>query len=352
MKPSGVRLKIAAGRPGVGLLICRLLITRLLMVGLLVVGLVGCSLAPSTPVRQDELVGKILRASGEPVEQQTLLDELAAADVVYLGEKHDNAGHHRAQLEILQGLLERGVRPAIGFEFFDSSQTGLLMQYVDGKRSAMAMRHGSKGPSAEERLRRQLGWAERPDEEWNYYFQLVELAKEHKLAVFGADLPRGSSLRLSRSGREALNGVESGLLADTGFEDEAYRELMFEKFTEAHCGWGEPALLERLYQTWVARNDRMARSITEMRKEDSERPVIMILGKGHTEHGMGVFERVAHLNPGIRQVNLGLSEIAIEAQPFEVYLRTDERFGPTHQLYWFFQRQDYDDPCKGMKLPG
>ncbi|MCW8886458.1 MAG: ChaN family lipoprotein, partial [Motiliproteus sp.] len=181
------------------------------------------------------------------------------------------------------------------------------------------------------------------------YFNLIDLAKKHGLDIFGSDLPSGIKTRISRGGLESLNSLERSQLKHSGFEDLAYQEMMYQEFRDGHCGWGEASLLRRLYQTWIARNDRMAASIVTMTDERPKGPVVVILGNGHVRHDMGVYERVGHLRPALKQLNLGFREITVEPTPLADYLSTEtvagKTFAPIHQLLWFTQRQDYEDPC-------
>ena len=58
------------------------------------------------------LEGRVFDArSGAFVERSALLDEAARTPYVLLGDRHDNAGHHRLQLEVVRGMLARGARP-------------------------------------------------------------------------------------------------------------------------------------------------------------------------------------------------------------------------------------------------
>ena len=296
--------------------------------------------------RSDPLLETIVRtADQKTISPDALHAALENADVIYLSEKHDNPRQHELQLLIIQELLRRGKKPAIGFEFFSREQTGYLMHYTRGKPSPFE--HGEHGGEAF--LRRQLDWDTQPDEDWKFYYAIIALAKQHRLTAFGTDLPASIKMRLTRYGANKLTGIERRSLSPTGFSNPAYEQLMKQKFTASHCGWSEPNLLERLYQTWVARNDAMARSIVDMLEEQGG-PVVMIVGGGHVEHNMGIVERTASLRPQTRQVNLGLTEIAVQPTPLSDYIDRQTVqgvvFGPVHDYLWFTRRVDYDDPCE------
>lgn len=307
--------------------------------------LYACSIAPSVP--SDPLIGRIFTtADGTELSAGELYQRMAAAQVIYLGETHDNTRHHELQLQIIRELIRRGQRPAIGFEFFSVEQTPYLMQYI---RNRQLPKGDDSGKQQETRLRKQLGWTGRSDMSWNAYFSLINTARDYQLPVFGADLPKAVRIRISRVGMEGLSDIERDRLILTGFDDAAYRQLMFGKFTRSHCGWSDPALLQRLYDTWLARNDTMAHTITAMARSRDNEPVVMILGSGHVQHDMGVYERVAHLQPDIVQFNLGFREVARQPMELDEYIRPPEVAGtgflPDHEYLWFTQRMSYDDPC-------
>ncbi len=311
-----------------------------------IVFIYGCS--PMTEVREDPLIGKIFSSSDQSeIPYKELLEESLKADIVYLGENHDNATHHQSQLQIIQDFIKQGKRPRVGFEFFSTDQTGHMMSFAKGLSAA----HPEKiNKQLELQLRRNLGWSDKPELSWQFYFRLIKLAADNGLTVFGTDLPSGIIRRITRNGVDQLTAVEKGFLRSTGLKDEAYRNLMYGKFKAAHCGFAHKKMVEKMYPVWLERNDAMAHSIAEIFNENPEEPVIVILGNGHIEHNMGVYERVKFRIPEIRQLNLGLREICIKPTELEDYFvvekEGDRVFLPAHEYIWFSQRSSYEDPCE------
>ena len=56
---------------------------------------------------------------GEPLRYREMLDDLATADVIYLGEFHTIQRHHEIQAEVLAHLAQSGVSLALGLEQMD-----------------------------------------------------------------------------------------------------------------------------------------------------------------------------------------------------------------------------------------
>jgi uncharacterized iron-regulated protein len=300
--------------------------------------------------KNDNLIDQIIEsATGKAISKTTLIERMHNSDVIYLGEKHDNGDHHDHQLEIIESLIENGLTPIIGFEFFYQHQTSDIIKFVKGAKSPF--HYGEIDSKKEEtKLREKLGWNQRSDEDWDFYFAFIKIAKEHGLNVFGADLSSGIISRISREGIESLSPVEINQLSPTMFENENYESLMVEKFKDSHCGWVPKDNFKKLYQTWVARNDAMAYSIVKM--AGLNRPIIIIVGGGHVEHNMGIYERVHYLNPKLNQLNVGFTEVNIKEIPLINYFETPQinevEFLPNHEYYWFTRRKDDNDPCENF----
>jgi uncharacterized iron-regulated protein len=281
---------------------------------------------------------------GAVLEHAALARRIDAADVIYLGEKHGNRFHHAAQLRVIRELVARGKRPAIAFEVVTLPETSELVSFVQSPA-------GAAEPAA--RLRHALGWSG-DDYRWRDYGPLFEFARANQLPVAGIDLPRSLRRRISRVGLEGLVAPERSQLHDSGFVDAEYEEIMHERLNTAHCGFAPPTLRARLYATWVARNDAMAAAITALAAEQPGQPVVVIVGSEHAANNMGVYERVAHRAPALRQLNIGFRgrvpgmDLKSDLAPVE---RGARRFAPAHEVLWL-TANDGPDPataCAGLE---
>jgi len=207
-----------------------------------IIWIAGC--APMVKKNLDPLIGKIYKSSKQQeVSYQMLFQEMSGAQVIYLGENHENADHHKIQLQIVQDLIDAGKKPIIGFEFFSIDQTAHLMSFVQ-------VNPHSPFPQSidirEKDLREKLGWHAHGDQSWRFYYQLIELALKNRLIIFGADLPKCIVKRIIRVGVENLTGIENNMLQPTFFEDRFYKQLMYSKFKAVHCGFSTPKMSERM----------------------------------------------------------------------------------------------------------
>jgi len=307
--------------------------------------------APKTIKRNDPLIGKMYDARKlNTISIDDLIDAIWNIDVIYLSEKHDNENQHIFQENVIQALLDKGVKPAIGFEFFSMNNTPDILNFMD---SGKVKHSDSDKKIIEDNLRRKLGWERQSDKMWGYYFSLLDLARENGLEAAGLDLPDSLKSRITRKGLDGLSGLERHQIVESGYSNDIYKSYMFDIFKDVHCGMGHSGMQEKLYNTWIARNDKMAHSIVQMVTENPKRPVIVIIGGGHTEYGLGVIHQVRELNPVITQVNIGLREISVRPSELKEYLFPLELEGfdpvPPSDYIRFFQRATYEDPCERFK---
>ena len=77
----------------------------------------GCTTTPPAP--PDPLIGRIVEgATGAELDRDALFARMATADVVYLGEVHDNPHHQARQRDVVAALLAAGLEPTLAIEFF------------------------------------------------------------------------------------------------------------------------------------------------------------------------------------------------------------------------------------------
>jgi uncharacterized iron-regulated protein len=60
---------------------------------------------------------------------------VAVADVIYIGETHSDRASHEYELDLVRGMIRRGIRFAVGWEMFDRSQQADLDRFDQHKLS-------------------------------------------------------------------------------------------------------------------------------------------------------------------------------------------------------------------------
>jgi uncharacterized iron-regulated protein len=271
------------------------------------------------------------------ISKELLLNQIANTDVVYLGEHHNNNFHHEKQLEVIKNLVAKGLRPQIGFERFAIEQTSILINYIHFKNSP---HYSAKQFDSEEWLKQKLQLSGIAGiKAWEYYGPIIQYAAENKLTLFGIDLNKNIRHQITKKGINGLTSLEKRLLYPTDFTNDNYRLLMHQNFKKGHCGWGETEYLDRLYDNWLARNDTMAMAISEMAGNKDKGPVVIILGAGHTQFNMGVYERVNNVAPHLKQLNLsftGVRKGVVDFKPWQQqYNFNGTNYGHEYEYFWF-----------------
>lgn len=142
---------------------------------------------------------RVYRADGSPATLDDVFAEMADADVVFVGEQHDDPVGHYLEAELLkQAFMRYGqgddVRPvALSLEMFARDVQPILDEYLGGLITEDHFRRSSRP------------WG-------NYetdYRPMVEFAKAHNLPIIAANAPRRYVNRVSRLGPASLDTLST-----------------------------------------------------------------------------------------------------------------------------------------------
>ena len=250
----------------------------------------------------------------------TGLDRLPAAQIVILGEVHDDPAHHANQARAV-----RTIRPAaLVFEMLTPSQvTG-----AEGIDRSDAARLGAA-----------LGWAGTGWPDFALYAPIFAAAPEAE--IYGAGLPDADVARAVTDGAAAVFGADAarfGLAAPLPPAEAAAREAAQ---NSAHCGMLPDTMLPGMVAAQRLRDASFAR--TALRAlEETGGPVVVITGNGHADRAEGIPAYLAAAAPDVRvlsvgQVETGPGEPAPADAPFDLWLATPEPARP--------------DPCDAFTHP-
>jgi uncharacterized iron-regulated protein len=210
--------------------------------------------------------------------------ELAQANVVYLGESHDSAADHKAELEILQSLHQRHPKMAIAMEMFQRPYQGVLDRYLAGQLS-------------EEELVAQSEYEQRWGFPWEYYAPILRFAKANQLPVLALNTPTEVTRKVALEGLESLTPAERRYIppfSEIRTDNAEYRQLMLSAFKQHQAaGNGASAGFERFFLAQVLWDETMAERIAQFLQANPEYQVVVLAGQGHIVYGYGIPSRVA-----------------------------------------------------------
>lgn len=245
-------------------------------------GLIVLCYLPANPQRIKSTLAETSNSSY--LQCSDILQDLAAANVVYLGETHDSLEDHQAQLEIIQQLYQKNSKVAIALEMFQRPFQKAIDDYLAGKLT-------------ETELVTQTEYEQRWGFPWDYYAPILRFAKNNKLPVLALNTPSEISRKVARSGLESLTPEEKQWIppvADIRTDNAEYRQMLLEVFQQhLDRGHGNSDRLERFFLAQVLWDETMAETISQFMANSPNYQVIVLAGKGHVVYGYGIPNRVA-----------------------------------------------------------
>jgi uncharacterized iron-regulated protein len=237
---------------------------------------------------------QIYDAAGQPATLAQVVEAIAAQEVVFVGETHNDQTAHVIERQLLEqtfARLAQGAKEhnqlALSLEMFERDVQTPLDEYLAGLITEP-----------------QFLASTRP---WkNYetdYRPLVEFARAHELPVIAANAPERYVNRVGRLGRDSLKALSPDALAWLApLPYPAASSAYAAKFNEAmggdamHGAHGNPFLLD----AQVLRDATMAHSIAEQFERQKHALVLHVTGNFHAEGRLGTPEQLHTYRPQTR----------------------------------------------------
>ncbi len=228
---------------------------------------------------------------------ESVLKEIASADVVYLGETHDRPEDHQAQLTIIQSLHRLNPQLVIGMEMFQRPYQPVLDRYLAGKITEAELIEQSQYP-------KRWGFP------WEFYAPIVRFARDRGLPVIALNTPTEVTRKVARSGLESLTLAEKRFIppiSAIALGPASYRQRLRQIYDDIHHSKTSQANFERFFQAQVLWDETMAERIARSLQQEPKRLVVVLVGQGHVIYGEGIPSRVARRVPKVSQVSILLN---------------------------------------------
>lgn len=238
-------------------------------------------------------------SGGRAGELSDVADSLADADVVILGEVHDNTDHHLRQAELLEAL-----RPAaVVWEMITQAQADTLDATRLGEAEYVADR---------------LAWKHSGWPKFDLYAPVFAAAAG--AAQYGAQVPRPDVAAALEQGIVTYFGnmaaARFGLDQPLPEADQAAREA---EQQVNHCNAMPDEMLPLLVDVQRLRDARLA-AAADRALADHGGPVVVITGNGHARLDRGLAVYLAHARPNAQIRSLGQSENGQISGSFDLLL--------------------------------
>jgi uncharacterized iron-regulated protein len=192
------------------------------------------------------------------------LQRLQRARIVLVGEHHNNADHHLAQLQVIQALHQAGHKVAIGMEMFRRDSQQALDQWTSGSMDEQQFIEVFND-----------NWTFG----WELYRPILAYARDHRIPVVALNVSRKITLQVAYHAFQSLNSEQKasleGIVCDVtpeyrDFVQRAYGahghgRMKFEQFCEAQLVW----------------DSVMALSAIDYLKQNEKRIMVIVAGSGH-----------------------------------------------------------------------
>jgi uncharacterized iron-regulated protein len=220
---------------------------------------------------------------------EAMLADVMSADVLFLGEQHDDPSTHRLELAVVEGLARRRSNVVLALEMFERDVQGPLDRYLDGTL-----------PEAEF-LATSRPWPRyRTD-----YRPLVEFARAWNWPVIAGDVPRRIASLVARRGLAGLDSLSATDRAFVARELDCPHDDYFDRFakTMGEMGGHGPGAtartveekrvaLDLVYQAQCAKDETMGEAVAAAFAAAPPRAlVIHVNGAFHSDYRLGTASR-------------------------------------------------------------
>lgn len=222
-------------------------------------------------------------ASGRTLTPQELVERLAVAPRVLVGEQHDNPDHHALQLWLLRQLAAQRPQGSLLMEMLNPDQQAK----VDAAQAAT--RAGQPPADAYQALSWQANW------DWGIYGPLVTYALSQPYPLLSANLDRAQIMQIYKQ-RPTLSGEAS--------TTQRVQATLLDDIRESHCGLLPEAQMPAMLAVQQQRDRRMAERLLA-----APTPALLLAGAFHVRKDLGVPLHLQDLGAGEGNAVLVLAEV-------------------------------------------
>jgi uncharacterized iron-regulated protein len=241
--------------------------------------------APIAPEGRDHADLGVIRelATGRTLTPQELVQRLAVAPRVLVGEQHDNPDHHALQLWLLRELAAQRAQGSLLMEMLNPDQQAR----VDAAQTAT--RAGQPPADPFKALAWQANW------DWSVYGALVTYTLRQPYPLLSANLDRAQIMQIYKQ-RPVLEGSAS--------TTQQVQATLLEDIRESHCGLLPEAQMPAMLAVQQQRDRRMAERLMA-----APTPALLLAGAFHVRKDLGVPLHLKDLGAGEGNAVLVLAEV-------------------------------------------
>lgn len=225
-----------------------------------------------------------------------VVKNVEGADVIFIGEIHDNARQHKAQLDIIRSLYAKKFTIALGLEMFTPEDQQALDDWTEGRLDEETFkpiysRNWSYG--------------------WQLYRDLFIFARDNHIPLIALNIPKTVMSKVVAQGSSALQ--ESEIPPKTSWTLNESQAAYMRAISRQVFGNAPPdRLAARLREAQALRNYGMAWNVAKYKKKHGADKVVVLAGVWHAvKNGvpelLSAYDKLTYkvILPELPEFNLG-----------------------------------------------
>lgn len=268
--------------------------------------LVGCSVCPAPggnpelpyPPSRAPAVGDILHLpTGYFVSEAQMLTAAADAQIVYIGETHDNPAAHRLEVAVLTALAARHPgNLALGMEMLTPAQQPILDRW-------------SAGELSEKEFLKTVRWQDSWGFDFDYYRELFLIARDRRIPIVGLNAEKSLVRAVGKTEFAALSAEQQAQLPEID-PDDPYHAALAASIFDGHAKGGR--MVDGFKRVQLLWDETMAQNIARYlaSPQGEGKHLLVIAGGNHIRNGFGIPRRVFRRLPS-SYLLIGSREIEI-----------------------------------------
>lgn len=292
-------------------------------------------------LRDHPLVGQIWSAgTGGGVDPEALLTRLAAADLVLLGEVHDNSDAHALQGWAIRLLAKHRSGLGVVFEHIRTDQTEALERLDEFDRQAR------RRATAHDLFRfldwKSSGWP--PEDKMIGLFGAIF---DPRLPIYPGSPPRNQVRAVARGDVTALSGEERARLKLDVPLAPSLGDALAAELKASHCGMLPDAAIPGMGTVQRYRDAALADAMLTAAAQHGA--AILLAGNGHVRTDRAVPWYLRERAADRRVASVMILEVEDGEIDSSLYIPSDPSGRPTVDFAIFTPRAERPDPCESLR---
>ena len=213
-----------------------------------------------------------------PLAIESVITQLGAKRVVFVGETHSRYDHHLNQLEVIRRLHQLDTNLVIGVEYFQQQLQPRVDDYIAGR-------------TTEDEFLRSVDYYRTWGYDYRLYAPIFRFARERKIPVRALNIDGSVASAVAKVGIKGLSEQQrASLPQDIEPADQSYRARLRIAF-EGHRTAG-PADFDHFVEAQLAWDESMANNAADYLKANPGCRMVILAGAGHVAFGSGIPSRL------------------------------------------------------------